>query len=57
MGNVELADVVEQRGPVQEVELACAQPELAPDALRVCTYPLGVSARERVVLVEVGDEL
>ena len=50
--DVELADVVEERGPIQTVELLSCQAELLAEAVGVGADALGVSARDLVVDVE-----
>jgi len=48
---------VEQRGPIEVIEVVSLQPELPPEAVRIGADPLGMPARERVVDVERGDQL
>ena len=54
--HLELADVVQQRGPVEAVDVVAAEPELLRDHLRVGADALGVAARQPVVRAELGDE-
>ncbi len=56
-GHLELADVVQQRRPVEQVELVARQAELLADHHRVGTHALAVTARQAVVDVERGDQL
>jgi hypothetical protein len=53
----ELPDVVEERGPVQAVEIVVREVELLAEAVRVGANPLRVAARDLVVVVEGGDKL
>ena len=55
--HLELADVMQKRGPVQEVELVARQSELLADQDGVRTYPLAVAARQPVVDVQRRDQL
>jgi hypothetical protein len=50
--DLELPDIVKQCGPVQQVELAACELELATDQDRVGTDPLRMAARETVVVSE-----
>ena len=50
-----LADVMDQRGPVEQVELVFPEPELLADQLGMAPDALGVTAGEGGVLVEAGD--
>ena len=53
----ELADVVEERRPVQAIELRLGEPEFAAERECVGAYPLGVAPGDVVVVIESGDEL
>jgi hypothetical protein len=55
--DLELADVVQQRRPVEPVEVVAGQPELPSEAVAVGAHPLGVTPRKAVVDVKCGDEL
>jgi hypothetical protein len=55
--DLELPDIVEERCPVEAVELVSSQAELPAEAVRVRTHSLGMTARDLVVDVERGDEL
>jgi hypothetical protein len=55
--DVELADVMEERGPVEAVELLGRQAELLAEAVRVGADPLGVTTRDLVVDVELAGQL
>ena len=55
--DVELADVVEERGPVQPVELLSCQAQLLAEAVGVGADALGVPARDLVVDVERAGQL
>jgi hypothetical protein len=55
--DLELPDVVEERGPVQAVEIVIREVELLAEAVRVGANPLRVAARDLVVVVEGGDKL
>src|SRR6266516_5211913 len=55
--DLELPDVVQERRPVQMVEVIAMQAELPPEAVGVSTDALGVATRQGIVRVESGDEL
>jgi hypothetical protein len=55
--DLELPDVVEQRRPVEVVEIVALKPELPAEAVRVGADALGVTAGEWIVHVERRDQL
>jgi hypothetical protein len=55
--DLELADVVQQRGPVQVVEVLTVQPQLSSEAVGVGPHAFRVAAGKRIVRIECCDQL
>ena len=55
-GYLELADVVQQRSPVEAIHLVAPEMQLLRDHLRVGADALGVASRDAIVRVQSGDE-
>ena len=55
--NLELADVVQQRCPLQLVDLVLVQAEFVADHVGVGPHPLGMPSGSTVVLTQCGDQL
>ena len=56
LADLELPDVVQERCPVQSVELRARKPELLSDGVAVRADALRVPGRYVVVVAELGDE-
>ena len=54
--DLELADVVEQPGPVQPIHLARVEADFVTDHLGVGAYPFRVPARDPVVRIQRGHQ-